>query len=1156
VATETPNLTIPVDAVAPAASAAEDDPLWYKDAIIYQAHVKSFFDSNNDGIGDFQGVTQKLDYLQNLGITCLWILPFFPSPLKDDGYDIADYRNVHPSYGTLDDFKAFVKVAHERHIKVLIELVVNHTSDQHPWFQRARHAPPGSPEREFYVWSDTDTKFPETRIIFTDTEKSNWTYDPVAKQYYWHRFFSHQPDLNHNNPAVVDAVIEVMKFWLDLGVDALRLDAVPYLCVREGTNNENLPETHAVLKRIRRELDAAYKNRMLLAEANQWPSDVRDYFGDGDECHMAFHFPLMPRMFMALRQEDRHAITEILNQTPDIPETCQWALFLRNHDELTLEMVTDEERDYMYSVYAADPQMRINVGIRRRLAPLVENSRRRIELLNSMLFSMPGTPIVYYGDEIGMGDNIYLGDRNGVRTPMQWSSDRNAGFSRADPARLYAPPIQDPVYGYQSINVEAQERYPFSHLNWTKRLIATRKQHRVFGRGTLEFVPCTNRKVLAYLRRDDKETILCVVNLSRAVQPAELDLRAFGGMIPVEMYGLTEFPRITDGPYFLTLGPYASYWFALQNEPMQMLPKAAAPTDPIAAIVESLPALLMGVDWQNMLDAATRGILERQALAPFLQRQRWFGSKARTIREVRFSDWTALRTGNTPAFLAIVSIEYTDGWNDSYFLPLALVDGELAAQTLKTSPGSVLARVTGARKGAIVDGLLDDDVCDRLMAIIERGDEVASRRGALVGTTEITPAPSPQPPHGPHKWIRGAADQSNSVAFVDDRYVLKLFRRIEPTMNPELEIGRFLTAHGFTRIPALAGALEYLRPGVDAGTLAVVQGLVKHQGSGWEFSIDELRRYYERVSARVKRSDWREGREGPEALDGRDGLDTLELSSPAPPTAPANPARPAPPPFFAALENWYLTSAATLGRRTAELHLTLGSTNTEAAFAPEPLDHTALDALANDMRANADAALDLLAAKLATVGEAARPLADRVLASRDALVRRFDAIRSLAHAGACIRVHGDYHLGQVLRTEEDFVILDFEGEPARSIAGRRAKQSPLKDVAGMVRSFGYAAYAALFAFAVHAPDDYAPLEPWADTWEHWAAEAFLGGYIAALGDTPLLPRDSGNRTALLEAFTLDKALYELAYELNNRPEWVRIPLVGIRKLVDDLQSSS
>src|SRR3954462_7415848 len=588
-----------------------NDPLWYKDAVIYEAHVKSFYDSNNDGIGDFNGLTQKLDSLQGLGVTCLWLVPFFPSPLKDDGYDVADYENGHPSYGTLDDFTAFVAAAHARDIKVLIELVVNHTSDQHPWFQRARMAPAGSPERELYIWGDTDDRFAETRIIFSDSEKSNWTWDAVAGQYYWHRFFSHQPDLNHNNPAVVDAVIDVLRFWLDRGVDALRLDAVAYLCVQEGTSNENLAETHAVLKRMRRVVDE-YPDRMLLAEANQWPSDVRPYFGDGDECHMAFHFPLMPRMFMALRQEDRHAITEIISQTPDLPDTCQWALFLRNHDELTLEMVTDEERDYMYQTYAADPQMRLNGGIRRRLAPLVENSRRRIELLNAMLFSFPGTPIVYYGDEIGMGDNIYLGARSGVRTSMEWSPDRNGGFSRADPARLYAPPIQDALYGYQAINVEAQERYPFSLLNWTKRLIAMRKQHRVFGRGSLEFIGCPNRKILAYLRRDDKETILIVVNLSRAVQPAELDLKPFAGLVPVEMNGLTEFPRIGEQPYFLTLGPYASYWFTLQPEPMQRSPRATVAADPNAALAELMPALLMGVDWQNVLDAGTRAVLEKQ----------------------------------------------------------------------------------------------------------------------------------------------------------------------------------------------------------------------------------------------------------------------------------------------------------------------------------------------------------------------------------------------------------------------------------------------------------------------------------------------------------------------------------------------------------------
>jgi len=543
------------------------DKLWYKDAIIYELHVKAFADSNADGIGDFPGLMQKLDYLQDLGVTCIWLLPFFPSPLRDDGYDIADYQNVHPSYGILDDFKAFLAAAHDRELQVMIELVINHTSDQHPWFQTARNAPPGSPEREYYVWSDRDDKYKDARIIFTDTEKSNWTWDPVAKAYFWHRFFSHQPDLNFDSPLVLEEVLNVMRFWLDIGVDGLRLDAIPYLVERDGTNCENLPETHAVIKKIRAAMDADYANRTILAEANQWPSDVRPYFGDGDECHMAFHFPVMPRIYMALRQEDRLPIVDIMKQTPDIPDTCQWGLFLRNHDELTLEMVTNDERDYMYLAYSADPRTRINLGIRRRLAPLMDNNRRRIELLNSLLFSLPGTPIVYYGDEIGMGDNVYLGDRNGVRTPMQWNSDRNAGFSRANPAMLYSPVIMDPVWGYQALNVEAQQSDPSSQLNWMRNMIALRKLFRVFGRGTLEFLAPANRKILAYLRRLDGEQILCVMNLSRFAQPVDLEIPDLAGMIPVEMLGYVEFPPVTRQPYRLTLGPYGFLWLELHGTP-------------------------------------------------------------------------------------------------------------------------------------------------------------------------------------------------------------------------------------------------------------------------------------------------------------------------------------------------------------------------------------------------------------------------------------------------------------------------------------------------------------------------------------------------------------------------------------------------------------
>ena len=656
------------------------DPLWYKDALIYELHVRAFADGNNDGVGDFPGLIQKLDYLQDLGVTCLWLLPFFPSPLRDDGYDIADYMNVHPHYGTLDDFKAFLAAAHDRGLQVMIEMVMNHTSDQHPWFQAARTAPPGSNERNFYVWNDNDQKYPDVRIIFTDTEKSNWTWDPVAQAYFWHRFFSHQPDLNYDNPHVVEEVLKVLRFWLDMGVDAVRVDAIPYLVERDGTNCENLPETHAIVKLVRAEIDQNYANRMILAEANQWPSDVRPYFGEGDECHMAFHFPLMPRIYMALRQEDRLPITDIMAQTPEIPGTCQWGLFLRNHDELTLEMVTTDERDYMYLAYSADPRMRINLGIRRRLAPLVDNNRRRIELLNSLLLSFPGTPIIYYGDEIGMGDNIYLGDRNGVRTPMQWNSDRNAGFSRAVPAKLYSPVIMDPVWGYQSVNVEAEQSDPSSLLNWMRNMIALRKLFQVFGRGTLEFLNPENRKVLAYLRRYRGEQVLCIANLSRFAQPVDLDLSELEGMVPVEMLGYVEFPAIGRQPYRFTLSAYGFLWLELHG--------TAERTDtrePESSV------LTVGAGWASLFEGAARHRLETVSLPEFLPKQRWFGSKSRKIRTTRVVDWSV--ADRAKAALALVEVSYESGPAETYFLPLAIARQKDADQIRETAPTAILAGV-------------------------------------------------------------------------------------------------------------------------------------------------------------------------------------------------------------------------------------------------------------------------------------------------------------------------------------------------------------------------------------------------------------------------------------------------------------------------------
>jgi maltose alpha-D-glucosyltransferase / alpha-amylase len=1100
---------------------SESDAHWYKDAVIYQAHVRAFLDSTNDGVGDFPGLTQKLEYLHALGINCLWVLPFYPSPLKDDGYDIADYENIHPSYGTLEDFDRFVEEAHRLGIRIITELVINHTSDQHPWFQAARRAPAGSPERDFYVWSDTNQKYQGVRIIFTDTERSNWQWDDTAKAYYWHRFFHHQPDLNFDNPEVLAAVIRVMQFWLDRGVDGLRLDAVPYLIEREGTICENLDETHDVLKKIRAALDGRYKDRMLLAEANQWPADVRPYFGDGDECHMAFHFPLMPRMFMGIRQEDRHPITEILRQTPEIPDNCQWAMFLRNHDELTLEMVTDEERDYMYQAYATDPQMRINVGIRRRLAPLLENSRRRIELMNALLFSIPGTPVIYYGDEIGMGDNIYLGDRNGVRTPMQWTGDRNAGFSRADPAQLYAPPIMDPVYGFQSVNVEAQERAPFSLLNWMKRMIGLRKQSAVFGRGTIEFLPAQTRKVLPYVRRYGDEIVLCIANLARSVQPIELDLSRFKGMTPVEMLGLTEFPRIGDLPYFLTLSPYGFYWFRLEQAPPAITARMAP--EP-ATSVPHAPPLFVGAAWETLLDGNVRTLIERDLLLPFLQRQRWFGGKSRATRTARIVDWGLVRRGPQPLFVTIVDVEFEDGTRDSYFLPLTVCSYHEVKGLEERAPQAILAHVTGARKGLLFDAWLDDRYARTMLDAMEREEQIRTKRGIVRAAK--TPA---------FAGIRGAAgdglrvsrmpiDQSNTSIVYGDHLILKLFRRLQAGINPDYEIGRQLTERaGFTRVPPVAGAFEYTALAAEPTTLAMMQQLVLSQGDGWAHTLNEVARFYEDVDA--------------EAAPPYDPGTTFAALIATEPSERVTRAM-----------GSYINTAATLGRRTAEMHLALASESTDAAFVPEPFTAVDLAVLTSQASLQAQQALDALTTSIVTLPADVQTSAQALLQSRNTLLDRIRSAARPEFVASKIRVHGDYHLGQVLWCEEDFVILDFEGEPARPIEERRLKQSPLKDVAGMVRSFSYAAYAGLF---VHTKPrgDFEQVEPWARIWHLTAASAFLRAYFTAADGALFIPGAESQRDALLELFVLEKALYELDYELNNRPDWVRIPLRGISDLL-------
>ena len=860
-----------------------DDGLWFKDAIFYQLHVKAFQDSNGDGIGDFAGLTERLDYLRDLGVTTLWLLPFYPSPGRDDGYDISDYGDVNAAFGTMRDFRRFMHEARRRGLRVITELVVNHTSDQHPWFKRAKRSARGTSARNWYVWSDNDHKYAGTRIIFTDTEKSNWAWDDEAGAYYWHRFFSHQPDLNFDNPRVVRAVLQVMKRWLDTGVDGFRLDAVPYLCEREGTSNENLPATHAVLKRLRAALDAYAPNKVLLAEANQWPEDVQAYFGDGDECHMAYHFPLMPRIYMAIAQEDRLPITDIMRQTPEIPANCQWAMFLRNHDELTLEMVTDSERDYLWSTYASDPRARINLGIRRRLAPLMDNDRRKIELMNSILMSMPGTPIIYYGDELGMGDNIYLGDRNSVRTPMQWTPDRNGGFSRADPAQLFLPPIMDPVYGYASVNVEAQARSLSSLLSWMKRLIGVRKSTKVFGRGTLTFIRPKNRAVLAYVRQLGEEAILCVANISRSAQAVELDMSPWKGRIPREMLGRTKFPRIGELPYLVTLPPYGFFWFSLEQE---------IDSEPETILPREITTLVLGEGWDSPLSGWTRRTFEHEVLPAFMPDRRWFADKASRSLTMKVAAALPVTHGDNRFAFVLVDASGSEGAS-RYFLPLMI--GWTRYTAIDRGPASVLAAVRrGPREGCLLDAAAEPDFIVDLLAMIHAGETVdGTAQRVEFRPTEVFAAS----PLSEVKTVKAVErEQSNSSAIVDNKYVVKILRRVTAGIHPEIEIGRFLAdvAH-FQNAPALLGSVELAEDG-SRTALAVVHAFVENQGDAWSITSASLDRFIDEQRL----------------LPGEAATETSETAS-------------------------MLQRMRQIGKRTAEMHLAFASHPEIPAFAPEPI---------------------------------------------------------------------------------------------------------------------------------------------------------------------------------------------------------------------------
>ncbi len=1070
------------------AQKSAEDGLWFKDAIVYQLHVKAFQDSNGDGVGDFAGLCERLDYLRDLGVTTLWLLPFYPSPGRDDGYDISDYGDINPSFGTMKDFRRFMQEAKRRDLRVITELVVNHTSDQHDWFKRAKRSAEGSSARNWYVWSDNDHKYAGTRIIFTDTEKSNWAWDEEAGAYYWHRFFSHQPDLNFDNPRVVKAVLQVMKRWLDAGVDGFRLDAVPYLCEREGTSNENLRETHAVLKRFRAELDAYAANKVLLAEANQWPEDVQAYFGEGDECHMAYHFPLMPRIYMAIAQEDRFPITDIMRQTPEIPANCQWAMFLRNHDELTLEMVTDSERDYLWSTYAADPRARLNLGIRRRLAPLMDNDRRKIELMNSILMSMPGTPIIYYGDEIGMGDNIYLGDRNGVRTPMQWTPDRNGGFSRADPAQLYLPPIMDPVYGYSAVNVEAQARSLSSLLSWTKRLIGVRKSTKVFGRGTLIFIRPANRAVLAYVRQLGEEAILCVANMSRSAQAVELDMMPWKGRIPREMLGRTRFPRIGELPYLITLPPYGFFWFSLEKE---------ASNEPEKVLPREITTLVLGEGWDSPLSGWTRRTFEREVLPAFMPDHRWFADNTSSAPTTTVSAAVPIEHGNDQFAAVVVDVSKPQG-GSRYFLPVTIRWTRYTA--IDRGPASVLAAVRrSSREGTLLDATGEPEFAAALLAKINAGEDSQRDGKRLEFRPTGTFAAQSVPTIGS---VRPAErEQSNSTVFVENKYVIKVNRRIVAGTNPEIEIGRFLAdvAH-FQNTPTLLGSLELVE-GETRSALAVVHNFIGNQGDAWSVTgaaldrlIDEQRLLHDEAVGQMS-----------------------EAAS-------------------------MLQRMRQMGRRTAELHQAFASRPDVPDFAPEPITLNDSARWTDALLARAHTVFDLMRRHRNELGEPAPQIAQQLLDNYESVVRHIESGWNAQFNGLKIRQHGNLRLERVLIAKDDAHIFDFTGEPGSSLEERRCKRPPARDVASFIRSIDYATGAALDRAVNLGKEERASVAQRTRAWGERLTAAYWESYCEALGPVHLWPDGENQRRALLDLFLLDKLLYEIEYELANRPGWTHIPL--------------
>ncbi len=1093
-----------------------NDPLWYKDGIMYQVHIKSFRDSNNDGIGDIKGLTEKLNYIHSLGINMLWVLPFYPSPMKDDGYDISDYFNINPDYGTLEDFKEFLEEAHKRKIRVITELVMNHTSDQHTWFKRARKSPHGSPERNFYVWSDAGEEYEDARIIFSDFESSNWTWDSDANAYYWHRFYSHQPDLNFDNPEVHEAIFRAVDFWFEMGVDGMRLDAVPYLYEREGTNCENLPETHAFLKKLNAHLKEKFFNKMFLAEANQWPEDAVAYFGNGDECQMAFHFPLMPRMYMAVQMETRYPIIDILEQTPEIPANCQWAMFLRNHDELTLEMVTDEERDYMYRYYAKDKHARINLGIRRRLAPLVENNRRKIKLLNILLFSFPGTPIIYYGDEIGMGDNYYLGDRNGVRTPMQWSPDRNAGFSRANPQQLLLPVIIDPEYHFESVNVEVQERTPSSLLTWMKRAIAVRKKYRAFGRGEIQFLSPSNSKVLAFLRTYQDETILVVASLSRFCQVVELNLSEFTGRTPVELFSRNKFPVIKDSYYMLTMNAYDFYWFQLV--PVEETAVSADLYEP-----PELEPLLGEFSFFGYDDES---ILNTVAIPDFLKRNKWFDIENQKIDSINVHDEIPLSAGDEYQSLILLEVSYADETSEGLVIPCSTVFYDKEKFKDPGRLNSIIAYLNIPGK-VLCESVNESSFRDSLIAAILNSERVKGKRGDLI----IEKEPGFDEVIKESLDTKICATDDSNLKFIDLNYgggfKLRLYRKIEEAGKPGIEMFKALSLNStFRNIPQYLATINYKSSEGNLFVFGFIEKEIPNEGNFWKYMIDASINHYEKrinlEKERIEEFNINSKsllKENQKDNDFSAGCDHLELLN--------------------------LDLMELLGKRTGELHSTLTSLPVEG-FEPENFNSFYQRSLYQSNRSLTRNTFRLM--KNFTGPEKAEM--EKIFDREELIIEYLKTFLEEKLDAKKIRIHGDLNLKRVLITGKDFIFINFEGQPAIASSAKRLKRSPFRDIAGMIGSIYFAAHISLEKFGHSFSGDVNAYNAFANRWWFCMSNKFLKGYLSVASLSDFLPEDEKQISYIVNVYMIEKMLTEIDNGITRNTNWLKIPVEGLRVITN------